>query len=289
MSYPGYIGEIPQDYRDHQDFMGSANLISFAAEQGWYEPNSGQPFDVHKVYGDQKAAMRAPGVVYMEEKLRSLGNKITLRQFMDAVRDPVIADDAAGYGQVAQLKEGVRNELQLLWVAPTSSVTAPFIPWRIGVTEVPAEFRWHRYMTKDAASKFLTPEYAHQEATEYAFRLYKRVLYYTCSRPDDFYKEVLGTLTAFENQMIEDQAWVEHSAESLFEKGQDALAKELITYYSDAQAMRAVELGRALAGSLEQRTKLLHGIPQPESDETMKLEYNMIRCGPTPESLEGAQ
>ena len=290
MSYPGYIGEIAKDYQNNEDFMGSANLISFAVEQGWYDPNSGKPFNVHEVYGDQNAPLRSPGVEYMEEKLRGLGDKVTLRQFMDAVRDPVIADDAAGYGQVAQLKEGIRSELQLLWVAPTSSVTAPFIPWRVGVTELPPEFRWHRYMTKDAASNFITPEYAPQEATEYAFRLYKRVLYYTCSRPDDFYKEVLGTLTAFENQMIGNQAWVEQSAESLFEKGQDALAKELITYYSNAQAMRAMELGRALAGSLEQRTKLLHGIPQPESNEMMKLEYNMIRCGPTPESLaESAQ
>ncbi|TIP25882.1 MAG: peptidase U34 [Mesorhizobium sp.] len=283
MSYPGYIGEIPLDYQTNQDFMGSANLISFAAEQGWYEP--GHPFDVHKVYGDQTAPMRSPGVEYMESKLQNLGAKVTLREFMDAVRDPVISDDAAGYGQVAQLKEGVRNEMQLLWVAPTSSVTAPFIPWRIGVGEIPAEYRWHRYMTKGAASNYLTAEYAQQEATEYAFHLYKRLLYYTCSRRDEFYDEVVGTLTAFENHMIDDQAWVEQSAEGMFERGENDSAKKLITYYSGVQAMRALDLGNALLSSMEQRTKLLQGIPQPPSNETMKLEYNMIRCGPTPESL----
>ena len=285
VSYPGYIGEIPENYREHPDFMGSENLISFAVEQGWYDPESGQPFNVHAAYGDQNAPMRSPGVVYMEEKLRGLGPDMTLRQFMDAVRDPVIADDAAGYGQVAQLREGVRNELRLLWVAPTSSVTAPFLPWRIGVTEVPPEFRWHRYMTKDADAAFITPEYALQEATEYAYRLYKRVLYFTCSHPDDFYDEVIGALTAFENEMIADQAWVERSAESLFAQDQAAMARELITHYSNAQAMRALEIGRALAASLEQRTKLHYGIPEPEGGEMMKLEYDMIRCGPTPDEV----
>lgn len=285
VSYPGYIGEIPENYRESPDFMGSENLISFAVGRGWYDPASGAPFSVHEVYGDQTAPMRSPGVVQMEAKLRDLGPDMTLRQFMDAVRDPVIADDAAGYGQVAQLQEGVRNELRLLWVAPTSSVTAPFLPWRIGVTEVPPEFRWHRYMTKDADSAFITPDYAPQEATEYAFRLYKRLLYYTCGHPDAFYDEVIGALTAFENRMIEDQDWVERSAETLFAQGQGGEARALMTHYSNAQAMRAMELGRALVASLEQRTKLRYGILEPEAAEMMKLEYDMVRCGPTPEDV----
>jgi len=35
VSRPGYIGEIPADYQNHPNFMGSSNLISFAVRQGW--------------------------------------------------------------------------------------------------------------------------------------------------------------------------------------------------------------------------------------------------------------
>ena len=52
VSRPGYIGEVPLDYAKHPDFLGSPNLISFAVKQGWYDPKSGQPFNVNKVYGD---------------------------------------------------------------------------------------------------------------------------------------------------------------------------------------------------------------------------------------------
>ncbi|EAR21960.1 dipeptidase domain protein [Nitrococcus mobilis Nb-231] len=30
--YPGYIEEVPPDFRDHPDFMGAENLIGFAVE-----------------------------------------------------------------------------------------------------------------------------------------------------------------------------------------------------------------------------------------------------------------
>lgn len=46
ISRPGYIGEIPLDYQHHPDYRGSANLIDFAVQQGWYDPASGSPFNV---------------------------------------------------------------------------------------------------------------------------------------------------------------------------------------------------------------------------------------------------
>ncbi|HSG33027.1 MAG TPA: C69 family dipeptidase, partial [Sphingomonadaceae bacterium] len=52
MSYPGYILEIPLDFRQDPDFMGSENFISFAVEQGWFDPGSGEPFDVNRIYGN---------------------------------------------------------------------------------------------------------------------------------------------------------------------------------------------------------------------------------------------
>ena len=92
-----------------------------------------------------------------KEVERELSNitPVTVDEMMEMVRDPRISDDEAGYGQVAHLRDTLEyQELGLLWVAPTGSVTAPFIPWHMGAQQAPPEYRQHRYLTKGAASTF---------------------------------------------------------------------------------------------------------------------------------------
>ena len=78
-----------------------------------------------------------------------------VEDLMAHVRDPRWSNDAAGYGQVAHLRDDVHEELRTLWVATTGAVTTPFVPIAIGTEQVPHEFRQHRYMTKDSDSAFL--------------------------------------------------------------------------------------------------------------------------------------
>src|SRR5690606_32523961 len=95
MSYPGYIREIPLDFQQRDDYMGSENFISFAVEQGWFDPKAGKPFDVSEVYLDDED--RYPRTA-MEQELRAAA-PIDLRAMMNAVRDPRVSKDATGYGQ----------------------------------------------------------------------------------------------------------------------------------------------------------------------------------------------
>ncbi len=134
MSYPGYIHEVPLDFHNSDNFMGSANFISFAVEQGWFDPYSGNTFNATDVYGG--SGERYPRST-MEQELRDAGT-INLRVMMNAVRDPRISMDSTGYGQVAALQNNGSPEMNILWVAPTGSVTAPFIPYRIGVQAIAA-------------------------------------------------------------------------------------------------------------------------------------------------------
>src|SRR5262245_10505107 len=115
VSRPGYIGDIPLDFQKNPGYRGSSNLITFAVEQGWYDPKSGAPFNVNKVYGDGK--MRHEAVAMMEERLRKLGGKIRIEDVMAAVRTTEVTRDSAGYGQVAHLRKVQRPELGVLWVA----------------------------------------------------------------------------------------------------------------------------------------------------------------------------
>lgn len=274
VSYPGDIGDIPLDFHDDPDYMGSENFIDFAVDQGWFDPHSGKPFNVTAVYGT--GYVRYPRDELERELKQSA--PIGLRQMLDAVRDPRVSKDATGYGQVAHLRADVRPEHRTLWVAATGSVTTPFVPYRIGVQRILPEFGKHRYLTKGEATRFVTRDWQIQEATEFAGRTFKRLMYFTCDHPDRFLPEVTEAITALENGFIAETEIVEKTSNALFDSSNEDLALAYLTDYSSGAAMSALALGKALLGSIEARTRVLYGLRSPESDEISRLDYDMVRC-----------
>ncbi|HXV64055.1 MAG TPA: peptidase U34, partial [Vicinamibacteria bacterium] len=125
---------------------------------------------------------------------------------------------------------------------------------------------------------FLTRDWQIREATLFAGRLFKRLMYYTCDRPEKFLPEVTEALTAFEDGMIAESGTVEATAEALFAAKHDALALDFLTRYSHERAMDALRLGEALLESIEVRTRLLFGLREPTGDEMSLLDYTMITC-----------
>ncbi len=274
MFYPGYIGEVPLDFGNTADFRGSANFIDFAVSRGWYDLDSGEAFNADKIYGT--AYVRYPrGEI--ESELRA-ASPIGLRKMLDTVRDRRISKDSTGYGQVAELRAGVRPGLRTLWVAPTGSVTAPFVPYRIGVSSVAPEFGRHRYLGKGEATRFLTRDWQIREGTVFAGRLFKRLMYFTCDRPEKFLPEVTEALTAFEDRLIAEQPDLEATAALLYREGKDDLAAQVLTRYSRAAAGEALELGAALLASIEARTRVIFGLREPQTDEISRLDYQMVSC-----------
>ncbi|MCI0538455.1 MAG: C69 family dipeptidase [Verrucomicrobiales bacterium] len=289
VSRPGYIGEIPADFQNHPDFMGSTNLIQFAIDQGWYDSASGEPFNVNKIYGDgqmqspvvartgerlrplQEDFFSSRKIAWMEERLRAKAGKITLQDVIAAVRDPKVTGDSAGYGQVAHLRKGVHPELGMLWVAAASSLTAPFIPYRMGVADVPPEFKWHRNLSEGEADRFMDPELQGLESTRYAFREFKRLFYLVKEHEEKFLPEVTEALEAFESRLIGQQSIVEQTALTLYKADQPELARQYLTYHSQTEAMNGLRLGQTLAESIEARTKVLYGIRQPAMQPQPKL------------------
>lgn len=260
VSRPGYIGEIPKDYRTHVDFRGSANLISFAVEQGWYDPKSGKAFNVNHVYGDGK--MRHEAVELIENRLRekAKNGKVALTDVMNAVRTTEVTRETAGYGQVAHLRKDIPAELGILWVAGAPASAAPFIPFRLGATSVPPEFQRHRYLTEGEATRFQDVAQRGIESTRYAFRVYKRLLYLVQEHQTKFLPEVTEALEGFESRLIADQESVEETARTLYEAGKPELARRYLTYYCQTEALNGLQLAEALAQSLEARTKAIFGI-----------------------------
>jgi hypothetical protein len=281
--YPGYIEEFPTDFADDPDFMGAPNLVDFAVEQGWWDEAGGEPFDVFAVYGAQDGSeARTGGFKYMtqaalEEELLAMV-PVSEPDMMARVRDPRIADDEAGYGQVVSLEEGVEPALVQIWVAPTTSVASPFVPWWLGVQQVPLEYGRHRYLTKGAASTFLDPDFQIQEATEFAGRRFKRVLYYTCADAERLLPLVTEVLRGFEAESLADLGWVEPAAATLLDRDRRGDAEQLLTHYAQSRATAALELGEALTGWLDAHVEHVLGARRPEGATMNSQGGETVNC-----------
>lgn len=290
VSYPGYIQDFPLDYQSNEtDYMGSPNLVSFAVDQGWWKPNGSEPFNIFKVYGVQgeNYTARDGGFKYMSqaalENLTLSHAPVTEADLMARVRDPRISDDEAGYGEVVTLRpvshsnssgaagndtDAIDPALLLLWTAPTGSVTAPFNPWYLGVNDISPEYGEHRYLTKDAPSTFLNTDYQYEEATVFAGRVFKRLMYYTCSDPNRLLPTVRSMLEGIENQSSNAiESWVDGTAKLLLKQGKREEVQEMLTFFSKTRAEEALRVGRAMVEGLDGYVKVTGQYRSPVGHE----------------------
>lgn len=295
LSYPGYLNPIPARYidfenlrlRPNREYKASANFIAFAVEQGWYDPDNREPFDANTVYGNVSRE-RTLGVTSssgdivinpitgedvtnttiaeFEEQMRAMA-PVSLSEMMALTRTPLLSRDTNGYGEVAHLRDDLAHpELATIWMAATGSITAPFVPYYIGTQEVPMEYAQHRYLYREADATFLSKDWAIQEGTDFAFRTFKQLMYFTLDRPEVFLPEVNETLVGFEADVMAEQAKVSDIATVLMSNGHDDLAREYLTDYTAGVAADALDLGEALLAGIEARTRSVYGLRRPETD-----------------------
>lgn len=279
VSYPGYIHEFPTEAVDgsHADFRGSANLVDFAESEGWYDPAENESFNLQDVYGepfptgefdpnetaqpDDEAPYRNP--VSLEDEIATLEDQMTVEDMMRLVRDPRWSDDRSGYGHVAELRDDLLDpRLATLWVAPTASATAPYIPVAIGTQDLPVEYSQHRYLTADSASTFLSPEFMEQEATEYATQTFKRLMYGTCARPEAYLGRVTAAFEGFDAQSLQDWDEILEEAGDLIAQEQDP--SEVLTEYTNSRALEGLQLGNYLLDSVLAESRREGGLRAPE-------------------------
>lgn len=187
-----------------------------------------------------------------------------LADMMALVRDPRWSNDGAGYGQVAHLRAGVRPELGTLWMSITGAVASPFVPIPLGAEDLPPEYKQHRYMTKDAATDFLDPQFAPLEGTASAFRIHKRLLYHTCQNPETFLQPVTAALEAFEARVIAEHVETEARVEQLTREGRSSMIPDLLTDQTRERLLDALDVGRRLVTAVEMEARDDFGIPMPD-------------------------
>jgi hypothetical protein len=270
VSRPGYILTVPDDFAARPDYLGAPHLIDFAVERGWHTPNSGQPFDVNTVYGDGKG--RWAGVEWMEAELNQQSH-LGLADIARALRTPRFTGDESGYGQIVPLRSGGPPQTRVLWHAPTGPIAAPFTPFFIGVESIPPEFGPHRHLTAGETARFMIADDDPQtlstipqsiEATRSAFQTFKRLLYLLAEHHELFLPEVTPVWEAFEREQSVLLSETIESAEALLNAGKGELAQNLLTRHGTTQALRSLDLGEALLGSMEARSRILFEL-RPET------------------------
>ena len=271
VSRPGYIGEIPLNFHESQNYLGSPNLIKFAIQQGWFEPAKGKPFNINLIYGDGQ--MQWEGVKWMHNELTERAkNKITLKDMMWAVRTIKLTGDMAGYGQIVELKNNVHPEMGVLWHTQTAPVTAPFVPLHLGVRDIPPEYKKHRYLTAGESALFMNPEIDLPEqrstvtqtieSTRSAFAIFKRLFYLVMQHFEKFLPEVEEAIDAFEEKLLNQMPTIEKTANLLYQVGEAELASNYLTYFNTTESINAISLAEDLSASIEARTRLLYGFDE---------------------------
>jgi dipeptidase len=266
-SRPGYIGEIPIT-DSHPDFLYSPNLVTFAVEQGWFDPKKSGLFDANLIYGDGQ--YRWAGVTWIEDEMTARSKrpgKISIEDIVWAIRTPKLTGDTAGYGQIVPLGRQQHSELRVLWHTQIGSLAAPFVPIYMGVADVPEEFKQHRYLTAGESARFIdmrkpqalsiVPQQI--EATRSAAQVFRRLLYVMLQNHDVYLPEVTSVWEGVERKLFGLHGGVIRAVEALIAAGKTELGLEYLTYFSQTELLNSLDLAETLADALEARTRALHG------------------------------
>ncbi|MCT2584489.1 C69 family dipeptidase [Actinophytocola gossypii] len=298
VSFPGYLNPFPLDYRDHPDeYLASDNFVDFAVDRKWFDPAGKAWFDPQEVYAGWQPDERVVTPTHpwgnnvqsdLERELRADLGPVSLSDMLAYVRDPRWSHDRSGYGHVAQLGNAEHPELNVLWTAVTGAVSTPYVPVYIGAKDVPPEYKQHRYLTSDAASSHLAADYAPLEATRYAPRTFKRLMYHMCEHPRTFLKPVTAEIEAFEQRLLKEQRRIGGKAQRLFAAGRDEVARTFLTDYVERRLLDALDLGEDLAQEVERETRKRWGIRMPTGrdlpGETYRAESQSMNRGGLPGS-----
>ncbi|WP_066188843.1 C69 family dipeptidase [Gracilibacillus timonensis] len=278
VSYPGYIHQFPADFKNNNNYLGSDNIVSFAREQGWWDPNRDNPdfLNLQDVYGtpfpgEGVSVEENPFLTWRvpperEEELKAMA-PVSLEDMLALVRDPRWSNDHSGYGQVAHIRPHAHRQLQTLWVAVTQAVTTPYVPIPIAASalSVPPEFVQHRYMTHDSASEYLSSDYAPQEATKYATRVFKQLLYFTSEHPELFLHYITGIIESLEEIALKERQPLEEYFLALLGSNCTLKAQQLIDANVQGWFCQSLQLGQQLTETVESETISRFGIRIPNN------------------------
>lgn len=252
------IGEI--DFDDNENFMWSENVVNFAVERGWYDPASGEPFNFAETYGDPARAERPSNIRRhwrVESLLAEFVPEVTVEDVISIMRDHYEGteyDLTNGYEVsphhtqersicrtstevciVAQLRNWLPAEIGgVAWWALSAPCSSVFVPWYMGILEVPYEYTIGTDVEDD----------------ESAFWAFNRLEGLVDAHYGDLIGDVREAWAAFEAKELKLQPVVEKVALKAYYKDSER-ARQFLTRYSNGLGMKAINMAHKMADKLE--------------------------------------
>lgn len=262
---PNYytIGEI--DLADTMNFLGSADIIEYAIERGWYDPDNG-PFSFRKAYSSPWSLKAKSNVARMWRGLNLLPgddykmedefpfsfepeHKLSVKDFMKILRDHYeettlqpdspdphknnimsICSNTNQYGFIAQLRSDMPPEFgALLWTAPRRPCTQSFIPWYSGILEVPDGFGRNTY-DQAIIEHFNPSPDIHIPVPELAYWHYYNESEIITDDYEKHSEKMMTEIKAIENYLLNNQDVFEKGVFEAWEKDKQKALQMLTDY-----------------------------------------------------------
>jgi dipeptidase len=279
---PNYYTISNVDLEDTLNFLGSENLIDYATECGWYNPETEEAFSFRKAYGDPESLSNMVNIVRHWSALNILAEReyeldeefpfsfapkkrVELSDLFRILRnhnegtifdysenytlgnphsfEKTICAETTQYGFVAQLRRNLPPETGLvMWLAPFRPCVHPFVPWYFGVTEIPEGFFTGNYTTA-LETHFEPIEDVFEFAPENSFLKFVK----HAREIDDDYNNRIGMIRrdieSFEIELLRNQLSFETNTTQMY--GEKPLeAERIINGYVSAQIMLSLEMIR---------------------------------------------
>jgi dipeptidase len=180
---PNYYTIQDVDLNDTLNFLGSVDIIDYAIERSWYDPETDGNFNFRVAYGKPSSINAIRNIAREWRAINILSavqydiseefpfsfkpvEKISIQDLMGVLQNhyenteledvnlvqphknkilPICRIDTQ-YGFVAQLRNWLPYELgSVLWLAPRRPCTQIFIPWYFSMTKIPSDFSMGSY------------------------------------------------------------------------------------------------------------------------------------------------
>lgn len=272
---PNYYTIHHVDMEDTENFIASPDLITYAISRGWYTPavpGDYSDFDFAKAYqstgtynssGNTLRTINAYRLILGTEPTdirqfsvyanRKLGID-DLKQILRSHYEGTVDDLSDGY-TVNPHRTGKRTictgtsmesvivqfrqqpEFTVMWRATLNPCTSPYVPWYLGIAEVPDGYGWltpeigmATHFNPDPSDLAYNPDrawWAFQDVQDLANADYKGVV-----------DEIVQRRNTLEKQWMAAQSGIESAAYAQFKKD-PAKAVEFLTKYTNNQAAQA--------------------------------------------------
>lgn len=226
------------DLEDTENFLASADLMTFAVEQGWYDPGSGEPFRFRAAYGDpavsdarqregQRMLTGSDNPSVADEDLPfsvTPSSPLSVRDVIQHLR-AFDTRTTTQEGAVFQLRSWLPVEIgAIYWRTIGSPSYAPLVPWYAGVLRTPEVF-------------FDEPRTAWTALTALSARV--------ADAGGDAPGNAERVWNEVESRLLERCSAIDAHAADL-PAGEDGERKEFLTGYSGSAALEVVQLAEKM-------------------------------------------